>query len=234
MQTSNTPVEKAEGSNGQVDARIGRALSEFLHAEKGEHGDETYRVHSGSGSTYAVDLDGPDGRFCSCADTAEFCKHILHVLLVETPETLMSDVTECEHGDEDCPGADAISIEDGEPESEGAFPCFPCFQKARRDSKERAGATNQPVMADGGQPILTELKEGQIFTDKTGTLWKLEQRVEPVDLADDGTEVACVRLEPADGDGKRQISCETFPGIVNDPDGRYTLVSEPEIVEVSD
>jgi hypothetical protein len=110
MTTENADEEKAEESSGQaVDARLGRALSEFLYAEKGQYGDETYRIHSGSGETYAVDLNGPDGeRFCSCPDTA-FCKHLLHVLLVESPQTLL----EGEHGAENCPGGEGPSVGDG-------------------------------------------------------------------------------------------------------------------------
>lgn len=160
---STTTAEKGDVSNGQVDARVGRALSEFLHAEKGQHGDQTYRVHSGSGKTYAVDLDNPDGeRFCSCPDETQFCKHILHVLLVETPETLV----ECKHGSERCPGVEAISVEEDEPTSEGNFPCFKCFMEAYREHKnteseeeedtpatETGTVESQPVMADGGQEV---------------------------------------------------------------------------------
>lgn len=64
-------------------ARVARALTEFLYAEEGQYGDKTYRVHSGSGETYAVDLDSPDGLFCGCPDPADLCKHILYILLVE-------------------------------------------------------------------------------------------------------------------------------------------------------
>lgn len=92
---------------------------------------------------------------------------------------------------------------------------------------ETGTGTNQPVMADGGQE-LTQLKPGQIFKDKTGTRWKLEQPVEHVDFADDGTEVACVRLEEVNGDGQEWIGCAKFPQLVNKPNGRYSLVGDSE------
>lgn len=234
MSTTTTNAEKSEESNGKVDARVGRALSKFLHAEEGQHGDETYRVHSGSGEVYPVDLDSPDGFFCGCPDPADVCKHIHHVLLFERPGFLL----ECEHGSERCPGVDAISFEEDEPTSEGNFPCFKCFMEAYRkhentESEEEdttetetgATGTNQPVMADGGQE-LTQLKPGQIVEDKTGTRWEIAQRVEQVDFAGDGTTVPCVRLEEVDGDSQEWIGCEKFPELVNKPSGRYSLVSE--------
>lgn len=136
--------DKSEESN--VDARIERALSEFPHAEEGQHGDQTYRVHSGSGETYAVDLDDPDGeRFCSCPDETQFCKHVLHVLLAEAPETLV----ECKHGSERCPGVEAVSFGDGEPECNERPPCFECFKNACREHEttEHANKPEPTVMS---------------------------------------------------------------------------------------
>lgn len=160
MTNEDTTAEKGDVSNGKVDARVERALSEFLHAEKGQHGDETYRVHSGSGEVYPVDLDSPDGFFCGCPDPADVCKHIHHVLLFERPGFLL----ECEHGSERCPGAEAISFEEDEPMTEENHLCFECFKKAwKRKNEENeeedtpeaetGTGTNQPVMADGGQEV---------------------------------------------------------------------------------
>lgn len=123
---SQTDEDKSEESN--VDARIERAMSEFFSVEQGEYGDETYRIHSGSGSIYAVDLDGPDGYHCSCDDPAPFCKHLLYILVVERPGYLL----ECKHGNVRCPGVEAISFSDGEPECDGQLPCFDCFMEAHR------------------------------------------------------------------------------------------------------
>lgn len=120
-----------------VDARIERALSQFFRGQKGEYGDETYRVVSGSGKTYAVDLNGPDGYHCSCADPATFCKHILYIVVVERPGYLL----ECKHGHEWCPGIEAIPIDGVSIECDGQVLCFECFMDAPIDDERDISAT---------------------------------------------------------------------------------------------
>ncbi|HET7322805.1 MAG TPA: SWIM zinc finger family protein, partial [Halococcus sp.] len=61
-----------------VAKRVTRALDEFFHAEATSNPDE-YRVHSGSGDTYTVDVS--DGT-CTCPDgqRGAWCKHAYRVL----------------------------------------------------------------------------------------------------------------------------------------------------------
>ncbi len=90
---------ESEDENGEFDydasTRADSALSGFLKVEKGEYSEAGYRVHSGSGETYAVDLQGPDGYFCQCEDRADVCKHIMRVLL-ENPGRLPRSESEPE------------------------------------------------------------------------------------------------------------------------------------------
>jgi hypothetical protein len=217
MTNSPTTVEKAE-----VSTRVTRALSDSLHAEKGQYGEQTYRVHSGSGAIYAVDLDGPDGkRYCSCPDTG-WCKHLLHVLVTETPETLL----ECEHGDPRCPGSAAISFEDGEPTCEGRLTCFDCFMEAYRNRNDETATTdtNQPVMADGGQ-TLTTLEAGQTFTDAAGVEWTIDAPVERVPTPTG--EQSRTRLVNETGEIQR-LNPRTFVDAVEDDQGEFTHAEESQ------
>lgn len=78
-----------------VDRRAERSLTESIYAEEGEHSDgRTYRVHSGSGETYAVDLDASDGPFCQCKDRSDHCKHVLHVIFFEESGNLSIEETD--------------------------------------------------------------------------------------------------------------------------------------------
>jgi hypothetical protein len=69
-------------------ARVQRALSEFLHAERVDGNPALFRVASGSGARYEVDLSGKTLR-CQCDDWMDrqvICKHILFVLLTHPGE----------------------------------------------------------------------------------------------------------------------------------------------------
>ena len=71
-------------------ARVQRALSEFLSAERVDGDPALFHVYSGSGARYEVDLSGETPR-CNCDDWMEhheLCKHILFVLLVAYPAEL--------------------------------------------------------------------------------------------------------------------------------------------------
>ena len=68
--------------------RVQRALSEFLHAERVDGTPALFRVYSGSGARYEVELatGAPD---CTCEDWQQrqgMCKHILFVLLTNPGE----------------------------------------------------------------------------------------------------------------------------------------------------
>jgi nucleoid-associated protein YgaU len=91
MARTQAPNGDESGNNEHFDApdkeakRIHRALDSFMHVETtstpGEH-----RVHSGSGSTYTVNLlEGS----CTCPDAEQsaMCKHMVRVVAVtgETP-----------------------------------------------------------------------------------------------------------------------------------------------------
>lgn len=69
-------------------ARVHRALSEILHAERVlDDNPEMFWVHSTSGERYAVDFADGDP-FCTCEDCrGGFCKHIWNCLLIQ-PELL--------------------------------------------------------------------------------------------------------------------------------------------------
>lgn len=70
-------------------ARVQRALTEFLHAERVTGNPALFHVYSGSGARYEVDLSGESPR-CPCEDWMghrELCKHILFVLMTH-PEVL--------------------------------------------------------------------------------------------------------------------------------------------------
>lgn len=69
---------------GKEAKRIHRGLDSFMHVEQASVGE--YRVHSGSGSTYRVDLlEGS----CTCPDAEQsaMCKHMVRVVAItgETP-----------------------------------------------------------------------------------------------------------------------------------------------------
>jgi hypothetical protein len=62
-------------------ARVERALSEFLCADRDADNPALFHVYSGSGARYEVNVSGQPPR-CNCADWEqhELCKHILFVL----------------------------------------------------------------------------------------------------------------------------------------------------------
>lgn len=69
-----------------VDRRVKRAITEFFHATPVNSTD--YRVESGSGSGYVVDLYDPDEPECGCPDHATFCKHVWFIFLFVQPAFL--------------------------------------------------------------------------------------------------------------------------------------------------
>lgn len=118
-----------------VDRRAERALTESIYAEEGEHSDgRTYRVHSGSGETYAVDLDASDGPFCQCKDRSDHCKHVLHVIFFEESGNLSIEET-----DQD------------ESETSGQIAEESTSERSERDEpRELAASGSEPVATDGG------------------------------------------------------------------------------------
>lgn len=75
--------KKAESENSvdaQLDSRIDRALKQVMHVTY--QGDGLFKVASGSGNQYDVDVWDMN---CTCRDAADgnTCKHLLHVVLVE-------------------------------------------------------------------------------------------------------------------------------------------------------
>jgi hypothetical protein len=68
--------------------RVERALSEYLSVERVPGGPGMFRVYSGSGARYIVELatGAPD---CTCEDwqwDQRSCKHVLRVLLIHPAE----------------------------------------------------------------------------------------------------------------------------------------------------
>jgi hypothetical protein len=70
-------------------ARVSRALSEFLHAKRVDGNAVLFRVDSGSGAWYKVDLSGERPQ-CDCDDwqgPGDYCKHVWNALLTD-PDAL--------------------------------------------------------------------------------------------------------------------------------------------------
>lgn len=122
-----------------IDSRVENALSDSFHVEGGSR-EYAFRVHSGSGSTYAVDLNAPtdSGVFCSCDDPETWCKHLLYVMLNELGYEYIDSlvVPMCKYDQPYCGGADSIVVEDGQYKmSDGApgFACHHCFTEVNSE-----------------------------------------------------------------------------------------------------
>jgi hypothetical protein len=90
----------------RVAARIHDGASEFMHVER--HGPGIYRVDSGSGNSYEVDLESG---MCTCPDAGTrgpWCKHYFAVLFQtgELPSVVGSGVVADESADDECTETD--------------------------------------------------------------------------------------------------------------------------------
>ena len=110
-QEASESVDERRGIEA-VAKRVSRALDEFFHAEATSNLDE-FRVHSGSGDTYTVNLS--DGA-CTCPDgqRGPWCKHAYRVLFErgELPSVVGSGVVTSETGDADATTDDEHPTED--------------------------------------------------------------------------------------------------------------------------
>jgi hypothetical protein len=105
--TDDAPYPSAD----RIAGRIHDGASEFMHVER--HGPGIYRVDSGSGNSYDVDLESG---MCTCPDAGTrgpWCKHFFAVLFRtdELPAVVGSGVVT--HEDEN--GDEATDTEDEEP-----------------------------------------------------------------------------------------------------------------------
>jgi hypothetical protein len=101
--TDDAPYPSAD----RIAGRIRDGASEFMHVER--HGPGVYRVDSGSGNSYDVDLESG---MCTCPDAGTrgpWCKHFFAVLFRtdELPAVVGSGVVPDEKPDEDDDPAEA-------------------------------------------------------------------------------------------------------------------------------
>jgi hypothetical protein len=109
--TDDAPYPSADRMAG----RIHDGASEFMHVER--HGPGVYRVDSGSGNSYDVDLESG---MCTCPDAGTrgpWCKHYFAVLFQtgELPTVVGTGVVADESDDADADHAEA----DDEPTGDG-------------------------------------------------------------------------------------------------------------------
>jgi len=155
MAQTEAPNGDESGESEHFDAtdkeakRIHRALDSFMHVEAtsapGEH-----RVHSGSGSTYTVNLlEGS----CTCPDAerSAMCKHMVRVVAVtgETPlsageNTVTVTLTAAAFGEV----ASAVKVLDDAEEIVSAFDDA---------GDERTGALTEQQCADAADAVKTAL-----------------------------------------------------------------------------
>jgi hypothetical protein len=101
--TDDAPYPSADRMAGRIDS----GASEFMHVER--HGPGIYRVNSGSGDSYDVDLESG---MCTCPDArtrGPWCKHYFAVLFQtgELPWVVGSGVVLDKKPDEDGDHAEA-------------------------------------------------------------------------------------------------------------------------------
>jgi hypothetical protein len=101
--TDDAPYPSADRMAGRIDS----GASEFMHVER--HGPGIYRVDSGSGDSYDVDLESG---MCTCPDAGTrgpWCKHYFAVLFQtgELPAVVGSGVVPDENPDVDADHAEA-------------------------------------------------------------------------------------------------------------------------------
>ncbi|RJT04714.1 SWIM zinc finger family protein [Halococcus sp. IIIV-5B] len=160
MASTKTSADGGEtGENQHLDApdkeakRIHRALDSFYHVESADE-PGAYHVHSGSGSTYTVNL--LEGGSCTCPDAerSAMCKHLFRVVAVtgKTPLDAGDDrvaVTLTADGFEEV--ASAVDVIDAGEEIVGAFD---------GDGDTRMGALTEQQCADAADALKMAMDMG--------------------------------------------------------------------------
>jgi len=157
MARTQAPNGDESGESEHFDAidkeakRIHRGLDSFMHVEATSAPGE-YRVHSGSGSTYTVNLlEGGSSCTCPDAEQSAMCKHMVRVVAVtgETPlsagkNTVNVTLTAAEFDEV----ASAVKVLDDAEEIVSAFDDA---------GDERTGALTEQQCADAADAVKTAL-----------------------------------------------------------------------------
>ena len=159
MATTDSATDGESNGTTNADApdkeakRIHRALDSFYHVESANE-PGAYLVHSGSGSTYTVNL--LDGGSCTCPDAerSAMCKHVVRVVAVtgKTPLDAGDDrvtVTLTAAGFEEL--ASAVDVIDAGGEIIGAF---------GGDGDARTGALTEQQCADAADALIMAMDMG--------------------------------------------------------------------------
>lgn len=244
--TENTSEDRNEESN--VEKRARWEAFEFRVPCEGTVRVENVSYDESDDHTHMVTVEHGYAVRCTCpySEYNESCKHMVAVderpavLAAATPAVdieptgTIDDVLP-EANEDDSETNDTERVTDGTQETGPQDDCEDCIQghacyehwdqnqEEDTTETETATGTNQPVMADGGQP-LTKLENGQIFEDEEGIQWKIDQRVEQVPTPN-GPERR-TRLVAVESGEVKKPKPHPRDFVEDVEDGTYTLVSE--------